>query len=122
MMRVDLLLFGASTRAAAFSALRAGLRPCCHDLFADADLQARCAVTRLRGKYPHDFLDRIDSAVAGPWAYTGGLENWPALVHRMARRRTLWGNDKDALRRARDPGMWSACARAAGLPVPAVYL
>ena len=30
-----LLLFGASTRAAAFSALRAGLKPWCVDLFAD---------------------------------------------------------------------------------------
>ena len=38
-----LLIFGASARAAAFSALRAGLAPWCVDLFADADLRGRCA-------------------------------------------------------------------------------
>ena len=39
---VDLLILGASARAAAFSALRLGLRPTCADLFADADLASAC--------------------------------------------------------------------------------
>jgi predicted ATP-grasp superfamily ATP-dependent carboligase len=114
----NLLLFGASTRAAAFSALRAGLRPWCCDLFADADLQARCPVTRLRGRYPQGFLDLIDADVPGPWMYTGGLENWPALVGRMARRRRLWGNDAQTLRRIRSPREWTRAVRSAGLPAP----
>ena len=47
MTNEHLLLFGASVRAAAFSALRAGLRPWCADLFGDADLQARCPALAL---------------------------------------------------------------------------
>jgi predicted ATP-grasp superfamily ATP-dependent carboligase len=118
----NLLLFGASTRAAAFSALRAGLRPWCCDLFADADLQARCPVTRLRGRYPHGFLDVIDRDLPGPWMYTGGLENWPALVDRMARRRRLWGNDGETLWRIRSPREWTHALKAAGLPAPDICL
>src|SRR5919206_4940372 len=87
-----LLIFGASTRAAAFSALRAGLRPWCADLFADADLQARRPAMRLPGKYPDGFLDLVATELPGPWLYTGGLENHPPLVGRMERRRAPWGH------------------------------
>src|SRR5205807_295367 len=80
----NLLIFGASARAAAFSALRAGLRPWCADLFADADLAARAPVRRVTGRYPADFLRHLDAAPPGPWIYTGGLENRPYLVERMA--------------------------------------
>jgi predicted ATP-grasp superfamily ATP-dependent carboligase len=116
----NLILFGASTRAAAFSALRAGLRPWCADLFADADLQARCAAMRLPGTYPEGFLDWIGAELSGPWMYTGGLENRPYLVERMARRRPLWGNDCSVLLRARNPDFLRAAAQAAGLLSPAV--
>jgi predicted ATP-grasp superfamily ATP-dependent carboligase len=116
----NLLLFGASTRAAAFSALRAGLRPWCADLFADADLQARCPAMRLPAGYPHGFLDWIGAEIPGPWMYTGGLENRPWLVERLARRRPLWGNDCPALLQARNPAVVCAAVRAAGLPAPAV--
>src|SRR5438132_11583565 len=88
-----LLIFGASTRAAAFSALRAGLRPWCADLFADRELRARCPVVRVRARdYPQGFLELAERKVHGPWMYTGGLENRRALVHRLARLRPLWGN------------------------------
>jgi predicted ATP-grasp superfamily ATP-dependent carboligase len=116
----NLLIFGASTRAAAFSALRAGLRPWCADLFADADLQARCPVTPVPGRYPHGFLDLIDAAPPSPWMYTGGLENWPGLVREMARRRRLWGNSAPSLERSRNPWFVMDVLRAAGLPTPAV--
>jgi predicted ATP-grasp superfamily ATP-dependent carboligase len=116
----NLLLFGASTRAAAFSALRAGLRPWCADLFADADLQARCPAMRLPGAYPEGFLDWVGTELPGPWMYTGGLENRPWLVERLARRRPLWGNDRPVLVKARDPSVLRAAARPAGLPAPAM--
>jgi predicted ATP-grasp superfamily ATP-dependent carboligase len=116
-----LLLVGASTRAAAFSALRAGLRPRCADLFADADLQARCPVVRIPAdRYPHGFLDLIGSSGDGPWLYTGALENWPALVNALAKRRPLWGNDEQALVCCRSPRRLSAILQSAGLPHPAV--
>ena len=117
----NLILFGASTRAAAFSALRAGLRPWCADLFADADLQTRCPAMRLPGPYPNGFLEWVGAELPGPWMYTGGLENRPWLVERMARRRPLWGNDCRALLRARNPAVVRAAVCAAGLPAPAVH-
>src|SRR5205807_493928 len=89
-----LLIVGASARSAAFSVLRAGLRPECADLFADADLRARCPVWCAPPKdYPGGFLDLPAFAAPGPWLYTGGLENRPELIDELARRRQpLWGN------------------------------
>ncbi len=118
-----LLLVGASTRAAAFSALRAGLRPVCADLFGDADLRARCPVWRVEPKdYPRGFLDVPALDVPGPWLYTGGLENRPDLVDAMAgRRQPLWGNAAAVLRRVRSPfAVWEILTEA-GLPCPALW-
>jgi predicted ATP-grasp superfamily ATP-dependent carboligase len=114
----NLLLFGASVRAAAYSAVRAGLRPWCADLFADADLCRLCHAMKLPGPYPEAFLHLIDTELPGPWAYTGGLENRVLLVRAMARRRPLWGNDFFALMAARFPDSVARIARAAGLPTP----
>jgi predicted ATP-grasp superfamily ATP-dependent carboligase len=115
------LIFGASARAAAFSALRAGLRPWCADLFADADLQARCPTIRVPAAfYPRGFLKLIHRELPGPWLYTGALENWPSLVREMAMRRRLWGNGEPALARSRNPWNMTLLLRQAGLPCPAV--
>jgi predicted ATP-grasp superfamily ATP-dependent carboligase len=117
----NLLLIGASTRAAAFSALRAGLRPWCADLFADLDLQARCPVTAVPAKrYPDGFLDLLPGAPPGPWMYTGALENRRGLVRKLGRLRPLWGNAAAALAAARSPWRVHAALTAAGLPCPAV--
>ncbi len=119
----SLLIIGASARAAAFSALRAGLRPVCADLFADADLRARCPVRRVDPKdYPHGFLGLPEFDAPGPWMYTGGLENRPELVDALERRRgPLWGNSAAVLRRVRSPHEVSAALRAAGLPCPELW-
>lgn len=115
----NLLIFGASARAAAFSALRTGLRPWCADLFADLDLQARCPVIRLPSRgYPAAFEQLVSSDLRGSWTYTGALENHRSLVDRMARRRALWGNCGIALQYARLPWTWSQLLRRAGLAVP----
>jgi predicted ATP-grasp superfamily ATP-dependent carboligase len=120
MQSSHLLLVGASTRAAAFSALRAGLRPWCVDLFADVDLRQRCAATRLTTRYPQGFRRFLESDLPGPWMYTGGLENRPHFVQQMAQRRTLWGNAGAALSRCRDPQYVAAILRSAGMPAPAI--
>ena len=65
------LIFGTSVRAAAFSALRAGLSPWCVDLFADVDLRKRCPAMRLSGRYPLGFLDVVSRDVPGPWMGLG---------------------------------------------------
>src|SRR5262245_13211474 len=119
----SLLIVGASARAAAFSALRAGLRPECADLFADADLRAPCPVWPVGAKgYPRSFLDVPALREAGPWVYAGGLENRPDLIDEIARRRQpLWGNPADVLRRVRSPFAVRDALAGARLPCPAVW-
>src|SRR5262249_14443805 len=115
------IIFGASVRAAAFSALRAGLSPWCADLFADADLRRRCPVLPVPAdEYPDAFRAAAARGPEGPWMYTGGLENRPALVGALARSRPLWGNGAEVLRRVRSPGMVAASLRRAGFPCPEV--
>jgi predicted ATP-grasp superfamily ATP-dependent carboligase len=116
-----ILIFGASARAAAFSAMRAGFRPWCADLFADADLHQRVPAMQLPGRYPDGFLDLIDVELPGPWMYTGGLENRPFLVAEMARRRPLLGNDRATLLSARSPFTVAQILLKARLPGPAAW-
>jgi len=113
-----LLIIGASARAAACSALRAGLQPWCADLFADLDLQARCPVQRLNRNYPRGFGNVIDSDLVGPWMYTGGLENWPALIDAWQKRRRLWGARSECLELVREPVCIARILRDEGLPTP----
>jgi predicted ATP-grasp superfamily ATP-dependent carboligase len=120
--QVDLLIVGASARAAAFSALRAGLRPWCADLFADADLQQACATVRLpRRAYPQGLLPLFAQAPEAPWIYTGALENRPALVGKLAQARPLWGNGPAVLRRVRQPWQVESVLREAGFPCPRTW-
>ncbi|HXG12734.1 MAG TPA: ATP-grasp domain-containing protein [Gemmataceae bacterium] len=116
-----LLILGASARAAAFSALRAGLRPWCADLFADADLRARCPVVAVpAGSYPGGLVEVARQAPPGPWMYTGALENRPELVEELSRSRPLWGNGAAVLRRVRSPQAVAALLDTAGIACPAV--
>ncbi len=119
----DLLIFGASARAAAFSALRAGLRPWCADLFADHDLQARCHVVQLSpAEYPSGFVKISAQAPSGPWIYTGGLENRPEIVEKISHGRPLWGNDPEVLAAVRSPPVVARILKAAGIPCPGIHL
>jgi predicted ATP-grasp superfamily ATP-dependent carboligase len=117
----NLLIFGASARAAAGSALRAGLLPWCADLFGDQDLQVRCPSLRVPGgEYPDIFLELVDREVSGPWMYVGGLENRPWLIRAMAQRRLLWGNDQAVLKRSRSPQAVASLLEKANVPCPVV--
>jgi predicted ATP-grasp superfamily ATP-dependent carboligase len=119
-MANPIIILGASARAAAFSALRAGFAPWTADLFADADLAARCPARRVN-RYPADLEYVAREAPPGPWMYTGALENHPELVDRMAAERTLWGNAEDSLRQVRDPWMVRDALAADGLPAPDLH-
>jgi predicted ATP-grasp superfamily ATP-dependent carboligase len=100
----NLLILGASVRAAAFSALRAGLVPWGADLFSDTDLIASCPCVRLAAPdYPDGFLQVLRNAPAASWMYTGALENRPALIRTLSRLRPLWGNDCQVVRKVRSP-------------------
>jgi predicted ATP-grasp superfamily ATP-dependent carboligase len=111
------LIVGASVRAAAFSALRAGLQPWCADLFADVDLQAVCPVRRIdRDDYPEGLAALMSAAPQAPWFYTGALENRPALVGQLSEMRPLWGNGPAVLHRVRQPQTLHAALSSADLP------
>jgi predicted ATP-grasp superfamily ATP-dependent carboligase len=112
---------GASGRAAVMSAARAGFSAWAVDLFADRDLRrlapaARCPADR----YPDALPELAAAFPPGPVLYTGGLENHPGVVRRLAETRPLWGNPPDVLERVRDPFRLHAALTAAGLPAPRV--
>lgn len=112
-------IVGSSARAAAFSAVRAGFSVHSADLFADTDLRRASAAIAVA-----DYPAGLEAALVGPhdggWIYTGGLENYPALVDRWSRLRPLWGNSGETLRRARRPDLVAAAMLEAGLNVPCV--
>jgi predicted ATP-grasp superfamily ATP-dependent carboligase len=112
-----LILVGASVRAAAFSAARAGYRPYSIDLFADCDLTALGPAVKI-ARYPADFFPAIEAAPSAPWIYTGGLENYPRLVDRLSQFRPLVGNRGDVLRKVRSPTQLMQTAREAGCQYP----
>lgn len=111
-----LLIFGASTRAAANSAIRAGYRPWCADLFADRDLQQLCPAERIPGGlYPRGFIEIARRAPSGPWMYTGGLENHPGVVAKISQDRELLSTPATELKDIRSPFEVAKCLKRAGL-------
>jgi predicted ATP-grasp superfamily ATP-dependent carboligase len=112
-----LAIVGASARAAAFSAIRAGYEVVAADLFADADLARVAPVTRITG-YPDALVDWLAATECDAWMYTGALENYPDLVDRMATIHPLLGNCGAALRDVRDALKLQAACRDAGVAFP----
>jgi uncharacterized protein len=117
----DLLILGASTRAAAFSAIQCGFQPRCADYFADRDLAAVCSVDRIDHRHAAEqFVEFARSVAPTPWFYTGGLENHPDCVDQIAGRHELWGIDGPTLRAVRDPGRVADVLSRNGVPCPLV--
>jgi predicted ATP-grasp superfamily ATP-dependent carboligase len=112
-----LAIVGASARAAAFSALRAGYEVAAADLFADADLQRACPAIRIN-HYPEGLVDWLAAAECDAWLYTGALENHPILIDKMAASRPLLGNVGRALRQVREPLVLQQTLKVAGLRFP----
>ena len=117
----NIIVLGASARAAAFSALRAGLRPYAIDLFTDSDLVDVCPAVKIQ-RYPQDFEHALAAAPQAPWIYTGGLENYPDLLERMSALRPLYGNGADVLRIIRNPVLLAACLADLGIETPKVRI
>lgn len=114
-------IVGASARAAAASAVRAGFSVRAADLFADVDLRRIAQATQVED-YPAGFDRELAGPAADPWMYTGALENYPELVARWQQQRPLWGNAAQVLARVRNPQLVAATLSAAGLMAPAVSL
>lgn len=112
-----LAIVGASVRAAAQSAIRAGFEVVGADLFADADLDGVCPVAKI-DDYPDGFADWLSAQDVDAWIYTGALENHPELVDCLATIAPLWGVSGAALRRCRDPLALQTACREAGVAFP----
>src|SRR5919106_1235059 len=112
-----LAIVGASVRAAAASAVRAGFQPLAADLFADADLRRIATATPI-SPYPEGLLDWLRAVEPSAWMYTGALENHPELVDQMAWIAPLWGNPGDVLERVRSPWKLADVLRREGLLFP----
>ncbi|SFJ61224.1 ATP-grasp domain-containing protein [Planctomicrobium piriforme] len=114
---VDLLIVGASARAAAFSAIRAGFRPLCLDLYADADLRAHASF-HILNSYPDGILAELKRFPGLPVVYTGGMENNPDLLDAIGKTNPLWGNDSAAVGRVRSLPQLTEAARLARVRLP----
>lgn len=119
------LICGASTRAAAESAARAGFRVTSIDGYADSDQHAAVHALSL----PRDFgwtftaqgVARAATGIAcDAVAYLSPFENHSSAVAALARGRQLWGNPPEVLARVRDPVAVADALRARGFAVPEV--
>src|SRR5258708_28908331 len=78
----NLIILGATARAAAFSARRAGMRPWCVDLFADADLARAFPGRRVAlDAFPAGLMDALADPPDCPVMFTGRARKPPRLPH-----------------------------------------
>jgi predicted ATP-grasp superfamily ATP-dependent carboligase len=115
-----IVIVGASARAAAHSAIRAGLTPLCVDLFADADLVSVCECRRVRNwdEVPEAVRSLTRAYGPSPWMYTGALENRPWLIETLTREHRLWGNDAATIARVRSAQVLGQIFHSASVPFP----
>ena len=122
--RPAVIVVGASTRAFAESACRAGWAVHAADLFGDVDLQ-RAAVDVIRVPaglgYPHGLPVAIAACPPGPCVYTGAIENHPAIIEAIARKRPVAGCSAASVTAARDPSRLAAAIRTAGGSFPETF-
>jgi len=112
-----ILIIGASARAAAFSALRAGLQPIALDLFNDWDLAQSCQAVAIED-YPYESVGLAHQFPGTPWMYCGGFENLPSLVAKISETHPLWGNAPETLRQIRNPFHLTEILQNGGFRVP----
>jgi uncharacterized protein len=120
-----LLIIGASTRAAASSAILAGWRPWCVDLFADRDLKKIAQVTPCpKDRYPDGIPDLLDDAPPevsddAPVLFTGAMENHPQVIEAIAQKHPLLaGNEPSAIAAARVPAFWDRLVSLPDVRIP----
>jgi predicted ATP-grasp superfamily ATP-dependent carboligase len=118
----QLVVIGASCRAFAASAARAGWRVYAADLFGDLDLReavtGMACVRQHAAGYPAGLVDIVRGFPPGPCCFVGALENHPDVLRAIARDRTLLGSPPEAIAAVRDPESLREIVRAAGLSSP----
>jgi predicted ATP-grasp superfamily ATP-dependent carboligase len=127
------MVVGLSARALAMAARRAGLVPYAIDVFADADTRALAAGYRqvpgdgAGGLAPAALIEAAASLQGAADAagdtlagviYASGFEAAPATLAHLGTRWTLLGNKPETLAKLKNPGIFAALCRDAGIPHP----
>jgi uncharacterized protein len=130
--RPALIVVGASARALAASALRAGFAPLAIDVFGDGDTRALSAdCLRLEGGLADGLreaalMPAIDAMAAAydPFGivYGSGFDDKPELIAAMARRLRVLGNSAAAMARAKDPLALAELCADCGISHPEIRL
>jgi predicted ATP-grasp superfamily ATP-dependent carboligase len=117
----QLLIVGASARAACFSARRSSYSPYWLDQYGDYDLVENFPGKRLAsGHYPDELVDLIRSAPNIPFLYTGALENHLEVLAELEEIRPLLGNSAEICLALREPVKMSRCFDNAGIKHPRI--
>jgi len=100
----SVVIVGASARAMAESAHRAGWRVSTIDLFGDEDLQKIADVIHVVpfDEYPSAISSLIQGYQGTPICYTGGIENSGDVIDQLSLAGPLWGNSSNIVARVRD--------------------
>ena len=119
------IVAGASTRAAAESAARAGYDVTSFDGYGDLDQHPSVRVISLPRDVGVPFTARAAarasrSVEADAVAYLSSFENHPHAVRSLAAGRTLWGNSPEVLRRVRDPFLLADALKRRGFATPSL--
>jgi uncharacterized protein len=125
---LHLIVIGASARALAASARRAGFIPLAIDVFGDQDTIALCAATiRLDGglacglarervvEAVGSLVERFDPAAL---VYGSGFEDQPEVIETIAALLPVAGNRAEVVARAKDPNVLGVLCEEAGLAYP----
>ncbi|NKB39247.1 MAG: ATP-grasp domain-containing protein [Gammaproteobacteria bacterium] len=117
----DLIIVGASARAACFSARRAGFTPYWIDQFGDFDLQSEFTGQLVEpDSYPQGLVDCMKNTAELPFIYTGALESHLSVLEILEQQRPLLGNSTKVCRAIRNPQRLQDCYAAAGIAHPEV--
>jgi len=116
----QVILLGASARAAAVSARTAGLAVLAVDRFGDRDLRALCnSWQRLPPKVPpFAYLAQLPRH---PLLLLGGCESWLSAFPPLQRHHSLAAASAAQWRQAKDPRVLQELARAASVRFPATW-
>ena len=117
MSNKPLIIVGASARAAAFSAHRAGYTPYWLDQFGDEDLRQRFPGSVI-ADYPQAAAELIAAAPEAPFLVTGAMENHPGVLEQLCAQRELLGNPAPACLKVRDPALLYAALRRNNIACP----
>src|SRR5262249_39605423 len=83
----------------------------------DADLRAVCPVSQIPSKnYPAAIPESSAQFPAGPWMYTGAIENHLDVIRSVNQKRMLWGCSPESVALARSPGHLHSSALATWSP------